>query len=165
MKFDRRHLVGSVTLLLASVLYNVWVFWTPARKPAQTITAPAPAAANAATSGGPATIDPLKIPPPPRVDLIVAPEWTRDPFRGGVAAPPAKTTAALPAAAPAPETEPVVGAILISPERRLAIVDGHVAVVGDRIAIGTIVEIARDAIVIRKPSGDNRRYYVRELSK
>ena len=48
---------------------------------------------------------------------------------------------------------PKVDSILIDQERRLAIIDGIVAAVGDRVGPRVIVQIERDAVVLREPSG------------
>jgi hypothetical protein len=48
---------------------------------------------------------------------------------------------------------PKVDSILIDQERRLAIVDGSIVSVGDLIGTRVIVQIERDAVVLREPSG------------
>lgn len=162
MKFNRRHFVGAAILLLASVIYNVWVFWGPSseKKPKPAVTPTAFASAGAA--GGSASVDPLTISPPPRVDLGVAPEWNRDPFRrAGEGAPPPKPPEVAPPVAPAPAPDPVVGAILFSADRRLAIINRRIVAVGDRIDSGVIVDITRDAILVRAPDGGERRLPLR----
>jgi hypothetical protein len=155
MQLDRRHLIGSAVLLAGSIVYNVWVFWGPASEDSASASASRPAVegqASSGASGAPAPIDPRQIPPPPAVDLTLTPEWSRDPFRvtGDIPLPPAPADAP-PAGVEAPE--PVVGAILFSPERRLAIVNGTTVGIGDRIDAGVIVDITRDAILVRHDSG------------
>lgn len=159
MKFNRTHLIGSVVLLLASILYNVWVFWgsSAAKKGAKAGTP----AAVAGTAGVSTAIDPQTLPAPPPIDLNVAPAWDRDPFRRAGAVP-SKPEAVLAAVAPkAVEADPVVGAILFSPERKLAIVNGKIVAVGDRLPSGIVSDITRDAILVRDSSGDERRYVLR----
>ena len=155
MKFNSRHLVAASSLLLGSVLYNVWVFWGPSadKKPSPVAVANAgtlPSVASAALA-----LDPIKIPAPPHVDLSIEPVWTRDPFTNvGDGAKLPEVTVVAAAVGP----DPVVGAILFSPERKLAIINGRIFVIGDRIETGVIVDIARDAIVVRGPAGESRRF-------
>lgn len=160
MKFTNRHLVISVMMLLGSIAYNVWIFWGPAATPKasaaatrQSLGADAPPALG--PNGAAVAMDRATLAAPPRVDLGVAPEWIRDPFTGaGAAAPAVKPaiTAAPTAAAP----EPVVGAILFAADRRMAIVNGRIVGVGDRVGAGVVIEIARDAVLVRGPGGDAR---------
>lgn len=161
MKFTKRHLVGSVALLVASILYNVWVFWGGAAAPAgqvRGISAEAPAGASVTGPAGVAPIDPMEIPPPPAVDVAIEPAWERDPFRRvGADVPKPNDQAAQPVA-----TDLRVRSILFSPERRVAIVDSRVVGVGDRLPTGaTVVDIARDAVTLRMPSGEHRRLALR----
>lgn len=62
---------------------------------------------------------------------------------------------ATPQARQVPLTNPLpnVDSILIDQERRLAIIDGTVASVGDTVGPRVIVQIERDAVVLREPSG------------
>ena len=169
MKFNSRHLIAAVILLLGSILYNVWIFWgsSSAKKRTQAAapTAVAGASATAGTSGGFGLAGPVTMPPPPPVDLSVAPAWNRDPFRrAGVEAPrPEDVTPA--AAAPMAAPDPVVGAIMFSPERRLAIVNGRITGVGDRLDGGIVADITRDAILVRDLEGDERRYALHGTNK
>jgi hypothetical protein len=48
---------------------------------------------------------------------------------------------------------PKVDSILIDQERRLAIVDGTIVTVGDSVGPRVVVQIDRDAVVLREPSG------------
>ena len=155
MQLDRRHLIGSAVLLVGSIAYNLWVFRGPASGDSPSASATRPAVegqASSGASGAPAPIDPLQIPPPPAVDLTITPEWSRDPFRaaGDIPLPPPPADAP-PAVVEAPE--PVVDAILFSPERRLAIVNGRTVGIGDRIDASIIVDITRDAILVRPDHG------------
>jgi hypothetical protein len=84
---------------------------------------------------------------------------------GAVAAParsregPAPTAATLPTPAPvasAPESPaplPRVDGIMISADRRLAIVDGNVVAPGDRVGPRSVARIERDGVVLREASG------------
>lgn len=57
------------------------------------------------------------------------------------------------AEAPLKDPLPKLDSVLIDQNRRLAIVDGGLAAVGDRIGLRVIVAINRDGIVLREPSG------------
>ncbi len=60
------------------------------------------------------------------------------------------------AAAPAPPLRdplPKVDSILIDQERRLALIDGAVTAVGDRIGPRVVAQIDREGVVLREPSG------------
>lgn len=72
--------------------------------------------------------------------------------RGVVLLPPART-ASRARQVPLKDPLPSVDSILIDQERRLAIVDGAVAAVGDTVGPRVVVQIERDAVVLREPSG------------
>jgi hypothetical protein len=56
---------------------------------------------------------------------------------------------------PAPLSDPVpkLDSILIDQDRRLAILDGALGEVGSQVGQRVIVQIERDAVVLREPSG------------
>ena len=61
-----------------------------------------------------------------------------------------------PAAQPAPPLRdplPKVDSILIDQERRLALIDGAVTAVGDRIGPRVVAQIDREGVMLREPSG------------
>jgi Tfp pilus assembly protein PilO len=86
---------------------------------------------------------------PPAVDVTSTPTWPRNLFR-----PPA-----VPEAAAAAEVlpDPVVQTILYSPLRSVALVDGKIVRVGDRLNAGSVTAIERDAVTIETPSGGRKR--------
>lgn len=51
------------------------------------------------------------------------------------------------------EPLPRLDSVLIDQNRRLAIIDGGVVGVGDRVGFRVVVAISRDGIVLREPSG------------
>jgi hypothetical protein len=55
--------------------------------------------------------------------------------------------------APLKEALPKVDSILIDQDRRLALIDGAIVGVGDTVAGRVVVQIERDAVVLREPSG------------
>lgn len=55
--------------------------------------------------------------------------------------------------APLAEPLPQVDSILIDQERRLAVIDGAVASIGDPVGPRTVVGIERDGVLLREPSG------------
>jgi hypothetical protein len=54
------------------------------------------------------------------------------------------------------DPELVVGTILISSERRLAIVNGRIVHVGDRVGASTILDIAPQAVIVQSADGTRR---------
>jgi hypothetical protein len=46
-----------------------------------------------------------------------------------------------------------VDSILIDQERRLAIIDGTIVTIGDTVGPRVVVQIDRDSVVLREPSG------------
>lgn len=55
--------------------------------------------------------------------------------------------------APLKEPLPKVDSILIDQDRRLALIDGAIVGVGDSIGSRVVVQIDRDSVVLREPSG------------
>lgn len=51
------------------------------------------------------------------------------------------------------EPLPTVDSILIDQERRLAIIDGTIVSIGDLVGARVVVQIERDVVVLREPSG------------
>jgi len=62
---------------------------------------------------------------------------------------------------PLGEPLPKVDSILIDQERRLAIVDGSIVMIGDAVGSRVVVQIDRDAVVLREPSGASVRVPLR----
>lgn len=161
MKLGRKHLFASLAVLLASVIWNVWVFTqpTPSRPGAgdtqQPLMPEGPTAGSGGAIGPP--IDPMSIAPPPALDLTRDPVWPRNPFAQSpvVAVPPPATGLLPPEPAPA---LPVVDVIMYS-ERgsKSAIIDGRIVGAGDRINGGVVVSIARDAVIVQLTSGERLR--------
>ncbi|HLG53943.1 MAG TPA: hypothetical protein VI485_01345 [Vicinamibacterales bacterium] len=162
MKLGKAHLAGSLAMVVASIGYNAWVFGRPAARSGPPASNQAPLVDGLAPTGpvvtgepGVTTIDPTLVPPPPDVELDRAPEWPRDPFLSNHVRP-----AAVVIEGPAPEAdvEPdvVVGSILYSADRHLAVVNGRIVRVGDRIGSITILEIQPRAIVIESSGGGRR---------
>lgn len=164
MKLGRKHLIASLAVLLASVIWNVWVFMqaTPSRPGASDLDSQQPLIPQGPTAGGPGgaigpPIDPMSIAPPPPLDLAREPVWPRNPFANSpaVGVPPPATGLLQPEPAPA---LPVVDVIMYS-ERgsKSAIIDGRIVGAGDRINGGVVVSIARDAVIVQLTSGERLR--------
>lgn len=157
MKLDRRHMIGSLVILVASIVWNIWVFTQPAARPAGASRPVQPALGDNPPVAGAGPVDPTTIPAPPPVELTQEPVWTRNPFGRSGGPSPAATTAGPPAPAPA---LPVVGAIVFdvtTGRGRSAIVDGRVVGVGDLINGAVVLEIARDAVIVQLASGERAR--------
>jgi hypothetical protein len=56
---------------------------------------------------------------------------------------------------------PSVDGVLIASDRRLAVIDGAVVGVGDRVGLRTVARIELEAVVLREPSGREVRVPVR----
>jgi hypothetical protein len=74
---------------------------------------------------------------------------------------PAGTTGRGTDAAPLQDPLPVVSSILVSQQRRLAVVDGVIAREGDVLGRRVLVTIDSDAVVFREPSGRRVRVPIR----
>jgi hypothetical protein len=159
VKLDRRHMIGSLVILVASIVWNIWVFTQPAERPAGASRRVQPPLGDNPPVAGAGPVDPTTIPAPPPVELTQEPVWTRNPFGRGSGPSPVATTAGPAPPAPA---DPVVGAIVFdvtTGRGRSAIVDGRVVGVGDRININgaVVLEIARDAVIVQLASGERMR--------
>jgi hypothetical protein len=80
------------------------------------------------------------------------------PADSGIASPPevwSRGRGARPTPAPQPLNEalPRVDSILIDRDRRLAIIGGTILEVGASVGSRSIVQIERDAVILREPSG------------
>ncbi|MEX2270836.1 MAG: hypothetical protein WD690_05165 [Vicinamibacterales bacterium] len=168
MKLGRKHLIASLAVLAASIVWNVWVFTQPTpsdrsaldRDAQQPLIPEAPTASGSGGAVGP-PIDPMSIAPPPALDLTREPLWPRNPFAQTplVAVPPAAGLPPQPDLAPA---LPVVNVIMYSESGgKSAIIDGRIVSAGDRVRGGVVVSIARDAVVVQLTSGERLRLPLR----
>lgn len=108
------------------------------------------------STGGPSqrpavSPDVAQLAAPPAVDVTRVPRWPRDLFR----------SSASPVAVAEVTPDPVVQTILYSPQRSVALVDGKIVKVGDRLGAGSVIAIERDAVVIETPSGGRKRLALR----
>ena len=160
MKLGKLHVVLSLVVLAIAILYNVWVLTRPARSAGGLRSEPA-LMEGLQTSGPSVTgeavaeaIDPTTLPPVPDVGLDRAPEWPRDPFLS------ARLRLVEAPQAPLGETdvEPdlVLASILHSAERQLAIVNGRIVRVGDRVGSVTIYDIEPRAVIVESQGGARR---------
>jgi len=150
VKLDQRHLVAALALLVGSIIYNVWVFTRPASGTSRAGDAVDTFAGAPPPSGGaPAAsvpLDPAQLEPLPDVKLDRLPDWPRNPFSNLRPAEPVVVDVAAPIIVP--DADPVVATILYSADRRLAMVDGRVVRIGDRLGDLTIVDIVPNAVVV-----------------
>jgi hypothetical protein len=155
---SRAQLVLVFSLLAAAIAYNVWVFTRPARG-SGTVMTPAPLLDGLMAGGpsvtgeaAPVSIDPTSVPPVPDVGLERRPEWPRNPFlnlRGAIE--PAGVVDE-----PEPDADLVLASILHSPDRQLAIVNGRIVRVGDRIGSATVRDIEPRTVVVETADGLRR---------
>jgi len=98
-------------------------------------------------------IDQATLPPVPDVGLDRAPEWPRNPFLSTRV----RAAETSPASAKATaEPDLVLASILYSAERRLAIVNGRIVGVGDRVGSMTVRDIEPRAVVVESSTGVRR---------
>lgn len=174
MKLGKTHLQIALALVALSVMYNVWVFFfrAPGGTAQQsevpllsTVQRPARSGATGGTVGtaasavrpgvlAAAAVDPVAIPAPPAFDTATAPAWIRDPL---LAAGETRDPVIVRSAVVDPTPDVVISSILYSSTRRSAIVDRRVVGIGDAVGGGVIADIQPDAIVLRLPSGTERR--------
>lgn len=156
MKLDRRHMVVSVVLLVASIIYNVWIFTRPAdgARPAASFAGggqPAPSAQEPSAAGGP--VDPAQVQELPDVALERPPQWPRDPFGSTHATAPDVAAVSDTALEVVPDPDPVVASILYSSDRRAAVIDGRVVRIGDMVGTSLVVDILPKSVVIESRDG------------
>ena len=151
MTLDKRHMGISLALLVAAAMYNLWVFTASGPR----IAAPQPGGPVQALPGQPTPnnggpIDPAQVKALTDVALDRVPEWPRNPFENmrPKAAEVIEVVEDTPAPAPPPEPDPVVGTILYSPDRRAAVIDGHVVRIGDMVGTSRIVDILPRAVIV-----------------
>jgi hypothetical protein len=166
VKPGRLQLTVAFSLLALAIAYNVWMFSRPSRRPStQAVERPlleSLQAGDPTVTGEPASqvIDPRTIPPVPDVDLGGTPEWPRNPFVN-VRLALAGSVPAQPVAVVAAEPELVVASILHSSQRQLAIINGRIVRVGDRIGSATIRDIEPRAVVVESTTGSRQRLELR----
>ena len=154
MRLERRHLWIALAVFGAVLVYNRMSYLRsarPAALPQQPLLA---GVQSPATRGASQTVDPATIPAPPTVDLRSTPVFDRDPFLFGN-----ETRDERPQVAAA-EPAPVVRSILFSPGRRLALVDGRIVGVGDKVGSYEVVDIDRTGVVVKTASGERQRLEV-----
>ena len=146
---------------------------TPVLTPAPAAAAPAPR--NAVPPPPPVRLTPVPLPAPvsaPPVRVQVAPPVVAAPPNEPARAVPARepqtppavaaSLAAPPARRPPPEEVPLpfdaaLGTILYGPDRKLAIIDGHIIQVGDDVHGARVVDITPNAVFLRDRQGRLRR--------
>jgi hypothetical protein len=170
VKLDKRHMAASAVMLVGSIIYNVWVFTgsgsssgAGAVRPAS---APSQSSLDQPSGANGAPIDPAQVRPLPDVALDRQPEWPRNPFqdlRVREEGPVVVEEVAAPVVIP--ETDPVVGTILYSSDRKAAVIDGHVVRIGDAIGTAKVVDILPKAVIIESPERGRRTLELKPVSR
>lgn len=120
-------------------------------------TPPAPAKVEPKpTAPVPANVEP----PPGRVDPPVTAKTPSEAISPGIVEPPPSRTPNR-RQVPLKDPLPKVDSVLIDQDRRLAIIDGVIVAVGDAVGPRVVVQIDRDFVVLREPSGLSVRIPVR----
>jgi hypothetical protein len=155
MTLDKRHMAGSVLMLVGAIAYNVWVFTRP-------VTRLAAASAPIDMSGAPSTApDPSErsvassVPALPDVEFDRSPHWGRDPFEDMHDVPEVVETA-TPPSPPVVRADPVVASILYSTGRRLAVIDGRIVRLNEQVGDATVIDIQPKAVVLEFADGERR---------
>jgi hypothetical protein len=161
VKVKKHHLYLAVLAVAAAISWSVW---PPAKGPIGLRARQAGTGAPAFWAGSqpvdpaqssPRGVDPAGIPAPPSVEGASVSASARDPFLFGGESRDI-TDAAVPAGA-----DPVVRSILISPGRRLALIQNRIVGVGGQVGDFRIVEIDRDAVIVTTAAGERRRVPLR----
>jgi hypothetical protein len=153
-KKGRGKWLGVAAALMLGAVAAWWTFSTGAASKAD-VDQPAEAPAATSTRSSPPS-DTVGTSPPP----VPAPKQPQrpQPTMGVVGRErPEGESSVQPLADPLPS----VGGVLISGDRRLAVVDGSVVGIGDRIGARTVAGIDPDAVILREPSGRQIRVPIR----
>ena len=152
---------AAILTLAAGVAVLGFTMWPPssakapaAPSPAPSPVPPPPVAVRTEPAGEPVATSPPPEPvPAPRPQPRSA-IGTRGPDR--------TDGATMPSAGPDPL--PAVGGILVSADRKLAVVDGRVVGIGDKVGSWTVAGIEPNAVVLRDASGRETRVPIRPRS-
>jgi hypothetical protein len=168
VKLDKRHLIGSIILMVVAIGYNVWVFTRPAENAnAGRALEPPPGGVMPLQAGADAAavaVDATQVPPPPDVALDRRPQWPRDPFASLRAPQPEVVADTTAAPAPPPDADPVVASILYSEARRLAVMNGRIVREGEQVGPDRIVSILPGGVVLESASKGRRTLALRAPS-
>jgi hypothetical protein len=102
-------------------------------------------------------IDPASIPAPPSVERAAESASSRDPFLFGSEVRDVKEAALVVAGG----SDPLVRSILLSANRRLALIENRIVGVGDQVGDFKVVQIDRDAVIFTTAAGERRRVTIR----
>jgi len=169
MKVKKQHLQLAVAALVLAIGGSIYSLTRgPARPPTQN-QIPNPQESMygpSARGGGPPpsqsivkSVDPTTIPAPPAVGRTVLSPATRDPFLFGNESREVREALVVPAGVePLPDsTLPVVKIILVSPTRRVALIENKMVAVGEKIGEFTVTQIDRDGVTFQLPSGERKK--------
>jgi len=158
---------AAALMLVAGVAVLGFAMWPPAQlKSSSSPSAPSPSASLPAPALPPpvaahteATAEPVATSPPPELAPAPRPQPRSAIGIPGLDRPDGGT---LPPASADPL--PSVGGVLISAGRRLAVVDGAVVGIGDKVGSRTVAGIESNAVVLREASGREVRVPIRPRS-
>ena len=148
---------AAILTLAAGVAVLGFTMWPPssAKTPAAPSPAPSPLPPPVIAHTEPAD-DPVATSPPPEP----APSPRPQPRSAiGIRGPDRTDGATVPSAGPDPL--PSVGGILVSADRKLAVVDGTVVGIGDKVGTRTVAGIEPNAVILREASGREIRVPIR----
>ena len=163
MKVKKQHLQLAIGALVVAVAWSAWSYTRGSgrppllaagaggQRPLLGLEQPGPAHSVA---GG---IDPASIPAPPSVERAAESASSRDPFLFGSEVRDVKEAALVVAGG----SDPLVRSILLSANRRLALIENRIVGVGDQVGDFKVVQIDRDAVIFTTAAGERRRVTIR----
>lgn len=145
--------VIAVSILLLGIGLRLWLERGPARPPA-TVSRPSTEVTKASPETRPGPPQPQTPRPIPfnreELEILSRGPWGRNPFLTPEEEAPLGDPARLPVGAPPGFAPLEVRAILVSEERRIAMIDGHMVAEGDLIGEERVLEIRPHAVVLSK---------------
>ncbi len=145
--------VIAVSILLLGIGLRLWLERGPARRPA-TVSRPSTEVTKASPEtrlGPPQPQTPRPVPfNREELEILSRGPWGRNPFLTPEEEVPLGDPARLPVRTPPGFAPLEVRAILISEERRIAMIDGHMVAEGDLIGEERVLEIRPHAVVLGK---------------
>ncbi len=146
--------VAAMLTLAAGAAWWAFTIWAASPSALPELPSPPPAplpiAVQAEQPGTPVATSPPPLPPPaetPRPRPSIGTQGVDRSDSGTVR--------------PQPDPLPSIGGVLISADRRLAVIDGAIVGVGDRVGARTVCGIEPNAVVLREPSGKETRVPIR----
>ena len=174
MKVKKQHLQLAAAALVLAIGGSIYSLTRGPARPATQNQIPNPQDSINGPSGRGAppqaqstvkVLDPSTIPAPPPVGSANLSVASRDPFLFGNESREVREVPVVPASVePPPDPSlPVVKMILVSPTRRVALIENQMVHVGDRLGEYTIAQIDRDGVTFQLPNGERKKTGLRAV--